>query len=377
MFLTQAIEGVRQADAETTAVLYSAGIRNHEAKAPGELVAQDVFCDFTKASDDLQRDVEYLWRRALREKGEDERALDCFDRIATEEGLAARFLWEAGARPESGEAFSEEQVRVIGEHYGFYSFLVGGCAALRTLVLCARYTGDAARNEPHIWTALAGDFYGLAINYQQYAIIEASMRYAMGLRRAGKSLRRYSGDVAVSPIHSAVGVTADTIRTAGVLSAVRARAIIGDLLILEGDDRASYIADLRQVLDDAEANIDAPAPMESSEVSAVSADESSSSSDDSSSEEEAEEEEDEAPAAARDVEAPAPAPAPPRPKRRVSIDAGAAPAAKKRRGAEPSPPRATGSPQRPMSPLKTDPAALAAWGKLRRRASGDNGVRYD
>ena len=371
-FPTQAIEGLRQADAQTTARLGQAGIVNWRVAAPGEIERHDVLCDFTLASPDLQRDVEDAWRRALREKGEGERALDCFDRIATEEGLAARFLSEAGARPESGEAFSEEQIRVIGEHYGFYSFLVDGCAALRTLVLCARYTGDAARNEPHIWTALAGDFYGLAINYQQYAIIEASMRYAMGLRRAGKSLRRYSGDVTVSPIHSAVGVTADTIRTAGVLSAVRARAIIGDLLILEGDDRASYIADLRQVLDDAEANIDAPAPMESSERRASLL---GSSSDESSSEED--EEEDEAPAAAMDVEAPAPAPAPPRPKRRVSIDMGAAPAAKKRRGAEPSPPRATGSPQRPMSPLKTDPAALAAWGKLRRRASGDNGVRYD
>jgi len=282
-------------------------------------------------------------------------------------------LWEAGARPESGEAFSEKQIRVIGEHYGFYSFLVGGCAALRTLVLCARYTGDAARNEPHIWTALAGDFYGLAINYQQYVIIEASMRYAMGLRRAGKSLRRDSDSVAVSAKHRALGVNADTIRTAGVLSAVRARAIIGDLLILEGNDRASYIADLRQVLDDAEANIDAPAPMESSEVSAVSADKSSSSDDSSS-----EEEEDEAPAAAMDVEepAPAPAPAPPRPKRRVSPPR-QPPPAKKRRGAEPSPPRATGSPQQPMSPLRTNPAALLAFGELRRRSNEGNGVRYD
>ena len=83
MFLTQAIEGVRQADAETTAVLYSAGIRNHIAKAPGELVTQDVFCDFTKASDDLQKEVNGTWRRALREKAEGEKVLDCFDRIAT------------------------------------------------------------------------------------------------------------------------------------------------------------------------------------------------------------------------------------------------------------------------------------------------------
>ena len=368
MFLTQAIEGVRQADAETTAVLYSAGIRNHEAKAPGELVAQDVFCDFTRASDDLQKEVNDAWRRALREKAEDEKALDCFDRIATKDGLAAHFLWEAGARSESGEAFSEEQIRVIGEHYGFYSFLVGGSAALRTLVLCARYTGDAARNEPHIWTALAGDFYGLAINYQQYCVIEASMRYGMRLRREGKSARRHSDSVPVSAEDSAVGVNADTIRTAGVLSAVRARAMISDLLILEGNERASYIADLRQVLDDAEANIDAPAPMESSERR-VSADESSSSGDSSS-----EEEEDEAPAAAMDVEAPAPAP--PRPERSVSPPRGPPPA-KKRRGAEPSPPRATGSPQQPMSPLRTNPAALAAWGEFRRRSNEGNGVRYD
>ena len=371
MFLTQAIEGVRQADAETTAVLYSAGIRNHEVKAPGELVAQDVFCDFTKASADLQKEVNDAWRRALREKAEDEKALDCFDKIATEEGLAAHFLSEAGARPESGEAFSEEQVRVIGEHYGFYSFLVGGCAALRTLVLCARYTGDAARNEPHIWTALAGDFYGLAINYQQYVIIEASMRYAMGLRREGRTARRDSESAAVTAKHRALGVNADTIRTAGVLSAVRARAIIGDLLILEGDKRASYIADLRQVLNDAEADDDAAAPMESSERR-VSVDESSSSSDDSSSSEE----EDEAPAAAMDVEEPAPAPAPARPKRRDSPPR-QPPQAKKRRGAEPSPPRATGSPQQPMSPLRTNPAALRAWGEFRRRSNEGNGVRYD
>ena len=274
---------------------------------------------------------------------------------------------------------SEEQIRVIGEHYGFYSFLVGGCAALRTLVLCARYTGDAARNEPHIWTALAGDFYGLAINYQQYVIIEASMRYAMGLRREGRTARRDSESAAVTAKHRALGVNADTIRTAGVLSAVRARAIIGDLLILEGDKRASYIADLRQVLNDAEADDDAAAPMESSERR-VSVDESSSSSDDSSSEEEAEEEEDEAPAAAMDVEepapAPAPAPAPSRPKRRVSPSR-QPPPAKKRRGAEPSPPRATGSPQQPMSPLRTNPAALLAFGKLRRLSNEGNGVRYD
>jgi len=245
--------------------------------------------------------------------------------------------------------------------------LVGGCAALRTLVLCARYTGDAARNEPHIWTALAGDFYGLAINYQQYCVIEASMRYGMRLRREGKSARRHSDSVPVSAEDSAVGVNADTIRTAGVLSAVRARAIIGDLLILEGKRRASYIADLRQVLDDAEADDDAAAPMESSERR-VSVDESSSSDDSSS-----EEEEDEAPAAAMDVEAPAPAPAPPRPERSVSP-----PPAKKRRGAEPSPPRATGSPQQPMmSPLRTNPAALLAFGKLRRRSNEGNGVRYD
>ena len=183
-FPTQAIEGLRQADAQTTARLGQAGIVNWRVAAPGEIERHDVLCDFTLASPDLQRDVEDAWRRALREKAEGEKALDCFDRIATEEGLAARFLSEAGARPESGEAFSEEQIRVIGEHYGFYSFLVDGCAALRTLVLCARYTGDAARNEPHIWTALAGDFYGLAINYQQYAIIEASkgMPWACGAR---------------------------------------------------------------------------------------------------------------------------------------------------------------------------------------------------
>ena len=174
------------------------------------------------------------------------------------------------------------------------------------------------------------------------------MRYAMGLRRAGKSLRRDSDSVAVSANHRALGVNADTIRTAGVLSAVRARAIIGDLLILEGDKRASYIADLRQVLNDAEADDDAAAPMESSERR-VSVDESSSSSDDSSSSEE----EDEAPAAAMDVEEPAPAPAPARPKRRDSPPR-QPPQAKKRRGAEPSPPRATGSPQQPMSPLRTN-----------------------
>ena len=348
-FPTQAIEGLRQADAQTTARLGQAGIVNWRVAAPGENVRHDVLCDFTLASPELQRDVEHAWRRALREKGEGERALDCFDRIATEEGLAARFLWEAGARPRSKDQadWTAHQKRIIGENYGFFSFLVDGCAALRTLVLCPRYTGHRARIEPHLWTAKAADFYGLAINYQQYCVIEASMRYGMRLRREGKSARRHSDSVPVSAEDGAIGVTADTIRTAGVLSEIRANQIISDLLILQGDKRASYIADLRKVLNDREADDDAAAP--------------------------------------------APSPAPPPPERRVSFQSSssdeassssssedeAPPPRKKRRGAEPSPPRATGSPQRSMSPLKASPDALARYHDFRKRASEDGGLQYD
>ena len=231
---------------------------------------------------------------------------------------------EAGARPESGEAFSEEQIRVIGKDYGFFSFLVDGLAAFRTLVLCPRYTGFRARIEPHIWTAKGAEFYGLAINYQQYAVIEHSLRHSMALRREGRTARRDSESVAVKAKHRALGVNADTIRTALVMSEVRAKHIISDLLVLRDDEKVRYIANLRETLDAEAANIGAPAPMDVEEPS------------------------------------PAPAPAPPRPKRRVSPPR-EPPPAKRRRAAAPSPPRPR------------------TWGELRRQSeeSGGRGVQYD
>jgi len=337
--LTQVIHKLRWADGQTTVQFKNAGIVDWRAAAMGEIPEHDRLCDFTQASKGLHDDLKDTWRRALREKDDDESALDCFDRLATAEGLGARLLREAGARPEAEgqENWTAEQKRVIGENYGFFSLLVDGCAAFRTLVLCPRYTGNRARIEPHIWTVEGREYYALAINYQQYVVIDHSLRHSMALRRAGRTARRHSESVEVSAKHRALGVNPDTIRTALVLSEVRAKHIISDLLVLRDDEKLRYIANLRETLDAEEANIGAPAPMDVEEPS------------------------------------PAPAPAPPRPERSVSP-----PPAKKRRGAEPSPPRATGSPQQPMmSPLRTNPAALLAFGKLRRRSNEGNGVRYD
>lgn len=322
-FLTQVIHKLRWADAQTTVRLANAGIVDWRAAAVGEIPEHDILCDFTQASKGLHDDLKDTWRQALLEKDDNESALDCFDRLATAKGLGARLLREAGARPESGEAFSEEQIRVIGKDYGFFSFLVDGLAAFRTLVLCPRYTGFRARIEPHIWTAKGAEFYGLAINYQQYAVIEHSLRHSMALRREGRTARRDSESVAVKAKHRALGVNADTIRTALVMSEVRAKHIISDLLVLRDDEKVRYIANLRETLDAEAANIGAPAPMDVEEPS------------------------------------PAPAPAPPRPKRRVSPPR-EPPPAKRRRAAAPSPPRPR------------------TWGELRRQSeeSGGRGVQY-
>ncbi len=190
-------------------------------------------------------------------------------------------------------------------------------------MLCPRYTGFRARIEPHIWTVSGSEFYALAINYQQYAVIEHSLRYSMALRRAGRTARRDSESVAVAAKHRALGVNADTIRTATVLSEVRAKHIISDLLVLRDDEKLRYIANLRETLDAEAANIGAPAPMDVEEPS------------------------------------PAPAPAPPRPQRRVSPSR-KLPPAKRRRAAEPSPP-----------PPRT-------WSDIRRLSeeSGGRGVQY-
>ena len=335
MFLTQVIGKLKWADAQTTVRFKNAGIVDWRAAAVGEFPEHDILCDFTQASKGLHDDLKDTWRRALREKDDDESALDCFDRLATAEGLGARLLREAGARPEAEgqENWTAEQKRVIGENYGFFSLLVDGCAAFRTLVLCPRYTGNRARIEPHIWTVEGREYYALAINYQQYVVIEHSLRHSMALRRAGRTARRHSESVEVSAKHRALGVNPDTIRTALVLSEVRAKHIISDLLVLRDDEKVRYIANLRETLDAEAANIGAPAPMDVEEPS------------------------------------PAPAPAPPRPKRRVSPPR-EPPPAKRRRAAAPPPPRA-------MSPLKASPDALARYHDFRKRASEDGGLQYD
>ena len=329
--MTQVIHKLRWADGQTTVQFKNAGIVDWRAAAMGEIPEHDRLCDFTQASKGLHDDLKDTWRRALREKDDDESALDCFDRLATAKGLGALLLREAGARPEAEgqENWTAEQKRVIGENYGFFSLLVDGCAAFRTLVLCPRYTGNRARIEPHIWTVEGREYYALAINYQQYVVIEHSLRHSMALRRAGRTARRHSESVEVSAKHRALGVNPDTIRTALVLSEIRAKHIISDLLVLRDDEKVRYIANLRETLDAEAANIGAPAPMDVEEPS------------------------------------PAPAPAPPRPERSVSP-----PPAKKRRGAEPSP-------QRSMSPLKASPAALARHHDFRKRASEDGGLQYD
>ena len=326
MFLTQVIGKLKWADAQTTVRFKNAGIVDWRAAAVGEFPEHDILCDFTQASKGLHDDLKDTWRQALREKDDNESALDCFDRLATAKGLGARLLREAGARPEAEgqENWTEEQIRVIGRDYGFFSLLVEGLAAFRTLVLCPRYTGFRARIEPHIWTVSGSEFYALAINYQQYAVIEHSLRYSMALRRAGRTARRDSESVAVKAKHRALGVNADTIRTALVMSEVRAKHIISDLLVLRDDEKVRYIANLRETLDAEAANIGAPAPMDVEEPS------------------------------------PAPAPAPPRPQRRVSPSR-QLPPAKRRRAAEPSPP-----------PPRT-------WSDIRRLSeeSGGRGVQYD